>query len=909
MVAQLLRGVCASKKQQLKKEAPEPTLMEGSILAETYLLDSLLKKVVKGTEIKSENNLSDMVHHLMIKNSVPTLGVDLDQIGKDIEIKFIVPKKGKKAQDLNFTPETRNIVLWLMNTDHNSPEEFEELVLEFSKTIQKYCNGLLDDIYYLTVENPETDLKYISERELHPEDFEEKDVKGSTTRKTGSITNKDGAMETSEKITPEKPPKNISPDQKSLLEPKEPKSFVFEPSIRDQLQQELEKAVQLTFAGNGKIGSQISELQIEIETPREAGHGDYASNIALKLAKIVGKNPREIAEQILKNMPVKTETEQNPVVTVDYLEKAEIAGAGFINFHLSQSHLKKELQKILDFQKDYGRIELGKGQKAVIDFSSPNVAKPLGVHHLLSTLIGQTVINILRFAGFEVIGVNYLGDWGTQFGKLIYAYKNWGDRAVIETDPLNELLKLYVRFHDEAEKYAHLEEKGREEFKKLEEGDSENRKIWEWVREISIKELERLYKKLGVHFDEYLPESMYEEGMKDILKEGKEKGIFVEGEKGAYIVQFDEPQAEKGENSEQASAAAPAPATAALPPYLVQKGDGTTLYSTRDLASMKDRVARFHPTKLIYVVDIAQSLHFKQLFATAKKMGLDLDPANPGQDNMAISSSSAAANPAAVDLTHVIFGRMQFPEGSMSTRKGNIILVDQLIKEAEERAQKIIDEKGVEIIPAERKTIAEGIAIGAIKYQIISQNRETNMIFDWDRMLALDGNSAPYLQYAYARAASIIRKAEEKTFVPVNDGPQTNIFEMAREAEIRAAQETENREKNNENSSDTRTETGSAKPSEAESKIYGYPTEQALLRALAKFPEAIEMSARTYKPNLLSNYLYELTQTFNGFYQEVSVLNTLREDLRTSRLDLVHGFTQVLKNGLTILGIQTFERM
>lgn len=870
MIAQLLRGVCASKKFQLKKEEQKenlknilnPTLSEGSILLESTLLDSFIKKVIKGTEIKSENNLMDISHHLILKYLVPTHGSDLDQIGKDLEIDFIIPKKGKKIPGLNFTQETRNIALWIVNVGGYDKESFENIALDFAKTIQKYCSGLLDDIYYLNADNLEADLNYISERELHPEDFEE--MAQSAEKKVKKAGGSESLVEKKPKPQVQKstePEESIV--QKSLLEPTENKAFAFEPTLKDLIQEELKKTVQTAFSGNEEIAAKLQNLQIEIETPREAGHGDYASNIALKLSKILNQggeeikqNPHEIAEKIQQKLPA-----------LDFIEKTEIAGPGFINFHISQKYLQQQLQNILDYKENYGRIALGKGQKAFVDFSSPNIAKPLGVHHLLSTLIGQTLINILKFASFDVTGANYLGDWGTQFGKLIYAYKNWGDKAIIEKDPLNELLKLYVRFHDEVEKeqvasqaeaqngspvISDLEEKGREEFKKLEEGETENRQIWEWIREISIKELERLYQKMGVKFDEYLPESMYEEGMKEVLKIGKEKGIFVEGERGAYIVNFDD-----------------------LQPYLVQKADGTTLYSTRDLASMKDRILRFHPSKLIYVVDVAQSLHFKQLFATAKKMG------EAGVEGFTVP----------VDLVHVVFGRMQFPEGGMSTRKGNIILLDELIKEGEEKAQKIVDEKSIELIPAEKKAIAEGVAIGAIKYQIISQNRETNMTFEWDRMLSLDGNSAPYLQYTLARAISIVRKAEEKTFVPVNDGPQTNIFAMTKN-EIAA-----------------KVEHSHTEPSQIEEKIYGHAAEKALLRAFIKFPEAIEMAAKTYKPNLVSNYLYELAQIFNSFYQEVSVLNTLNENIRNSRLDLVKGFIQVLKNGLSILGIPTFEKM
>ena len=302
------------------------------------------------------------------------------------------------------------------------------------------------------------------------------------------------------------------------------------------------------------------------------------------------------------------------------------------------------------------------------------------------------------------------------------------------------------------------------------------------------------------------------------------------------------------------------------PPYLIQKADGTTLYATRDIASIKDRIERFHPSKIIYVVDVAQSLHFKQLFATAKKMELTES-----------------------ELIHVVFGRMSLPEGKMSTRKGTVILLDELIKEGVERADKVVTEKSLALTDAEKEFITEGVALGAIKYQVLSQNRETNLTFDWDRMLSLEGNTAPYLQYSYARAESILRKAREAAPAapvqePAADGiheSQTDLFTLVAEKKG----EIENAE------------------------LLDHNSEHELARMLVKFPEVIEASAETYKPNLISNYLFELSQAFNSFYRDVQVLNTVKPELRESRLQLVGGFAQVLKNGLRLLGITVFEKM
>lgn len=821
IVSSLLRGVCAEKKREMAREDRKEkitahlkqTMVDNEIMAETHLLDSMLRKIQQGKEIKSENNAQDIAHYLALKYITPSLGRDLDQTEKDIEIGFIVPKKGKKAQDFDYAPETLHLVMWFVDIGTQDKELFEKLPQEFAKNITKYCGGTVEETFMLTVDTPEADLNYVSERE--------KQYAVEMAQKAEEEAAK--AAEEAQKMK-EKAQKNA--EHKSTPAPKN-----IDPTVKQQLEEELSKAVKGLCDTLG-FCSKLFYEPVKVESPKDKSHGDYATSIALKLGKSINKTPREMFEMIQKNLP-----------SLPYIEKVDFAEPGFMNFTVSKKSLEHELQKILKAKEHYGRINLGEGKRAMVEFSSPNIAKPLGVHHLLSTLLGQALSNILGYCNYSVITANYLGDWGTQFGKLIYAFKQWGDREAVEKDPINELLKLYIRFHDEVEKDAALEEKGREEFKKLEEGDDQNRNLWRWIREESIKDLDRLYARLGVNFQEYLGESMYEEGSQQILEEGKQKGVFVEGEKGATIVKFD--------NDE-------------MPPYLVQKADGTTLYSTRDLASIKDRIERFHPSKIVYVVDVAQSLHFRQLFATAQKLGMT-----------------------EAELVHVIFGRMQLPEGRMSTRKGTVILLDELIAEAVERALKVVNEKSQALTDAEKAFIAEGVALGAIKYHVLAQNRETNLTFDWDRMLALDGNTAPYLQYSYARAESILRKAKDEAHVaPASlpegiDESQTDLFTLVAE-------------KKGENGSE---------------EAFGHKTELDLLRMLLKFTDTIEAAAETYKPNLISNYLFELSQAFNGFYQEVQVLNTENADLRQSRLNLVAGFAQVLKNGLHLLGITAFEKM
>ncbi|NIA02200.1 MAG: arginine--tRNA ligase, partial [Nitrospirae bacterium] len=439
----------------------------------------------------------------------------------------------------------------------------------------------------------------------------------------------------------------------------------------------------------------------------------------------------------------------------------------------------------------------------------------LGVHHLLSTIIGQSLYNIYKFLGYNCIGLNYIGDWGTQFGKLTYAYKEWGDKKTIEKNPIDELLKLYVKFHEEAEKNPELEQKGRDEFKKLEEGDKENTKLWKWICKVSLEEVQKTYDNLGgIHFDLIQGESFFNDKMGAILEEGKKDKVFEKGEEGALIIKF--------ENEK-------------YPPYLVQKSDGASLYATRDLAQMKYREETWHPEKILLVIDVAQSLYLQQLFETTEMMGL------------------TKAEP-----VHVVFGRMQFKDKKMSTRKGNIVLLDEVLKEAVEKAKKIVEEKNRDL--KNKDEVAHKVGIGAVKYTILSQNRTTNITFDWEKMLSLEGNSAPYLQYTYARAKSILRK--------------TGKIET---------QEEETTEKITEKTA-------------------------TLLRHLVKFKEYIVYTAQEYKPNILANYLHELAQKFNSFYNNVPVLRAPEKE-REARLKIVEATSQVLKNGLTLLGVELTEEM
>lgn len=898
-VEQLLRGACAQKRTQLKRESEREkfdqiikkasnistdneTGKQSQILPEAQLLESVIKKISKEKDLPLENNLSGLIHYIGLKYLLPIFGHDLDQVEQDLEIDFISPKRGKKALDLEFTPDTKNAVFWLIDLGTIEKDRFAKLPGELAKLIEKYCKCDEQEIHFLNSETPQIDLNYISDKES---EFLAEQMRLASEKAV------------SEQIIESDNPPFMDADLQSAQQ------FEQEPSLKDQLSKVLTQTVNQLL----KNETQTTAAEIQIEVPAESIHGDYASSIALKLSKQLGKNPREIAEEIQKLLTDPTTGSPK----LDYIQKIEIAGPGFLNFYLSQSHLEKQLDQILKLRSNFGRLTIGKGQKVLIEYSSPNIAKPLGAHHLLTTIIGQTLADMLKFCGYETVCLNWLGDWGTQFGKLIYAYRLWGSEEVVKKDPLNELLKLYVRFHDEAEKDPTMEDKGREEFKKLEEGDSENFKLWQWIKDISKQEVERLYQILGVHFDEYLGEQMYLESAKKLVEEGREKGIIIEGEKGALIVSFDEG------TTDPANESAPKP----LQPYMLQKGDGTTLYSTRDLASIKDRIERYQPYKMIYVVDVAQSLHFKQLFATARKFNFFQN-----EEVAATAADTDTADTKVPELIHVSFGRMQLPEGKMSTRKGEIIILDEMIKEAVSRTEKLIETKSPQLPETEKKQLALDMAVSAIKYNIISQNRETNMIFEWDRILSLDGNSGPYLQYACARAQSILRKYREAQEIKAQESKSHgNTEQMKAKAKatksadkfltnqnqisIFAAVEQAESVSNAEEAKPITENAGIHDQADLNRKPFEHPTEQHLLHLLPRFPERLEQATNEYKPNLLTNYLFELARAFSSFYNEVQVLNAANEELKISRLKLVEATAQVLKNGLKLVGITVFERM
>lgn len=838
-LSQLLRGTAVVAKNDLKKPERKDlfervtalSTEEGSTFLESYLLDAKVKKVLAGKDIEGKNNLLNLVNWLSLKYFLPLYGFDLDQAEKDYYIDLYEPKKGKKAPELDCLPETQNLVIFFPNLGGWGDEQIDAFIGEINANLGKYLQSQISEVYQLDSEHTEVDLGYQSELEIE-------------------YLNKKAEEEASMPVMEDT---DITPET----------ALSANPDAREILEKWLSELLKSQFP-------QLEET-VDVEVPREAGHGDLSTNLAMKLSKKLGQSPQEIASQLVAALEKLNAESEKP-----FIAQIETVGPGFINFHLSTAYFQEKLAELLEQKDQYGHSNIGNGEEIMIEFGSLNMAKPFGAHHFLTTVIGQTLVNLYKAAGYQVLAGDYPGDWGTQFGKSIYAYRHWGDKDTVETDPMNELLKLYVKFHEEAEKDPALEDAARQEFQKLEAGDEENLKLWQWLVEVTNKDLEAIYQTLGVHHDRRYPESKYHQACQQILERGKQNGVVVPGEKGAFIINLDEQK---------------------LPPALVQKGDGTTLYITRDIASIEDRLTSEPGLKrLVYVVDMAQTLHFKQLFASAAKFH-QADPSYP-----------------IAEFKHVPFGRMSFADSSMSTRKGNIIQGKDIIREAYERADQLVQQKILEnnqkLSSAETKKLVHGMAIGAIKYAMLCQAPESDFTFDWDRVISLEGNSAPYLQYTLARAHSILRKTAENMAESM-----AATADAARGASTPTAAPTE---KNTDGQITLFSLDNEQKESERDAKRaaaevdqtpFGLPGEQALLRLLTQYPQKVAAAAENYKPNTLTNYLHELAQSFNSFYGSVPVLKAQRADLRGARLDLVRATVQVLKNGLHTLGIASFERM
>jgi arginyl-tRNA synthetase len=543
-------------------------------------------------------------------------------------------------------------------------------------------------------------------------------------------------------------------------------------------------------------------LGFTVEATENSDLGDYSSNVALG-----HKPPREYAQKVVKKLSADKDLSK-------LVDRIEVAGPGFINFWLEKDVLVDNLIQIGKEKEKYGESNIGKDKTVVIDYSSPNIAKSFGIGHLRSTIIGQALYNLYKALGYEVVGDNHLGDWGTQFGVLLYQITSK------DLDPeklsIEELEKLYVEFHQEEEKDPPLHEKAKEWFKKLEEKDPEARRIWKILIEASVKEFDRIYDLLGIKIDYVYGESFYEDYMPQVIKELRKKSLLTKSE-GAEIVELP--------NST---------------PAMIVKSDGTTTYFTRDLATIKFRISSWNPDLFIYEVGNDQSFYFRQLFAVVGLLGW-------GKGKK---------------FVHVNHGLIRFEHGKMSTRKGQTIKLEEVLNEAIERAKKL-QKEGEK--PASAEATARQVGIGAVIYFDLSHHPTSDIIFDWEKMFVLEGNSAPYLQYTVARTNSVLAKSTNK-----------QIYKSANKWQMENGKWRINDE------------------------------ELAVLRSLIKFSDVIEMSAKLYSPNLLCNYLYNLASKFNTFYNKYRILGGEAENFR---LSLTSATGQVLKNGLKILGIQAPERM
>ena len=519
--------------------------------------------------------------------------------------------------------------------------------------------------------------------------------------------------------------------------------------------------------------------------------GDYQCNDALKLAKRLRRNPREAAQAVAAALAGE-----------GVFDKVEVAGPGFLNLTVSPTWLNERLAALAAAQK-FGIPQTGAGKRVVIDYSSPNAAKQMHIGHIRSTVIGGAIDRIFRALGYDVVADNHLGDWGTQFGILIKGYRELltdDERANLTVATLE---KCYVLSAAKAKEEDGLwREECKRELVKLQQGDADNLALWKRFIDISIGEFERMYDKLGVKFDTYRGESYYNEMMPGVVEELIKAGLAVESE-GALVVNLE---------SEKLGVA------------IVRKSDGGYNYTTSDLACVKSRVAEYAPERIIYVTDARQQLHFRQWFSIAAKMGCT------------------------TTLVHVPFGLMSFQGKAISTREGNLIRLDELLEEAKRRAFEIVKERGGD------ERLAEQIGYGAVKYSDLSHDPITDIDFSWDKALALEGNSGPYLQYAHARVRSLLAKA--------GDGPAAKAFAVAE------------------------------------------PSERRLALQLVEFPGAVVRAAEAYKPSVLADYLFQTAQLYSSFYQSTPVLKS-EEPTRSSRLALCALFGDILRLGLSLLGIET----
>ena len=569
----------------------------------------------------------------------------------------------------------------------------------------------------------------------------------------------------------------------------------------------------LTNAGLDDILPGFEDVQVT----KNIEHGDFQSNHAFRIGKMQRCNPRDIANQVKEAFP------KHPAI-----DSITVAGPGFLNFRLSDAWLAEKCKEQVN-DEHCGVQQTGTGKTMVIDYSSPNVAKRMHIGHMRSTIIGNAIDRMYRASGWNVIADNHIGDWGTQFGKLMVAWREGLDEENFSQDPIGELERLYVSFgQDDSEERM---EQARQETAKLQAGDEENIALWKKFIEVSLKEFDSVYERLGIKHDVVLGESFYNPVLSSVVDELKKYDI-AEDSDGAVVVSF--PQ--KGNNPKMLNGST----------LVIQKKDGAYLYGTTDLATCDHRKNTWKPDEIIYVTDMRQQLHFQQVFHAWNQVRI-----SRGEDKEGLKIPK---------MTHVWFGMLKLPEGAMSTRQGNVIRLVDLLDEAVMRAKAVADEKSTALTEDDRKKVAEAVGISAIRYADLSQNPQTDVTFEWDKILSLEGNTAPFLMYSYARARGIQRRG----------GVQT--------------------------------------PSVDSLKILD-SVERALVVLLLRFPIVFALAQENAKPNWICDYLFELSSTFNRFYFSNPVLTAEEEEVRSARLALVEATLRVLEKGFSALGIVALQRM
>lgn len=556
------------------------------------------------------------------------------------------------------------------------------------------------------------------------------------------------------------------------------------------------------------LSSKIEDIKSEdiismIEIPPNSDMGDYAFP-CFKLAKIFRKSPNQIAQELSSQF-------EKP----DFIEKIENAG-GYVNFYINKTLVAKQMiDEVFEKKEDFGKLSIGNGKNVIVEYSSPNIAKPFHIGHIRTTVIGHALYNLYKFLGYNTIGINHLGDYGTQFGKLIVAYKKWGNEEEVKQEPIQSLLKLYIKFHEEVETDPSLDDDAREWFRKLEDKDEEASELWKLFRDVSLEEFSKVYEMLGIKFDSYAGESFYSDKMPKVLDLMEEKGVLVDSQ-GAKIVDLEE---------------------YSMPPALIKKKDGSTLYITRDLAAAIYRKETYDFYKNIYVVGSQQALHFKQWMKILEVMGYEW----------------------AKDCEHVQFGMVSLEEGTLSTRRGRVVFLEDVLNKAIEKTREIISEKNPNLDSVDQ--VAKQVGVGAVVFQELSNSRIKDYTFSWERTLSFEGETGPYVQYTHARACSLIKKAN----IEINSDIDFNVLSQNKDA-------------------------------------------MEVIRVLGTFKSVLIRSAERNEPHHVSRFVLDLSQAFNKFYHDNLIL-VEDENIKKALLALVEATRIGIKNSLNILGMEAPEKM